>query len=278
MIKRKIRKISYVSLLLVFTLALYSLLVPLVTSQACNPRLIHNPSEMPIGLAGGAQSSNPLYGVGALTVHVNEIFGTIDNPQFRPLEGVLVKVKLLPFGSFCFPFCRGITNSDGWFCIAWQGWMPFPLWIDPTYTIVSKSGFHAYGSKPYKVNPQLGCWFIDVYFTMAADGSPFTKQSSHSEEPLGEYPDFPKNKMVLIGKYSSIEEHDSPGISRSFEITCGKGDISVFGGEWKKSGYSSWVYVRFHSKEYVQIKVPKFIGICKDGQISGITFGDFSYK
>jgi len=171
----KIQKVNFVSVFLIFTLVLYSLLVPSVTSQVCSPSLIHNPSAMS---EKDAQNSKPLYGCGALIVHVKEIFGTIDDPQFRPLADVLVKVKMQPFGSFFFPWCGGITDSDGDFVIAWQGWMPFPLWIDPTYTIVSKGGYHAYGSKPYKINPQLGTWFINIDFIMAANGSPFTKQCS----------------------------------------------------------------------------------------------------
>ncbi len=95
---------------------------------------------------------------------------------------------------------------------------------------------------------------------------------------LDEYPNFPRNKMVMIGKYTNLEEQGSNGFSRRLNITCERGDIVVFGGQWRKSGYSSWVYVRFIRDNYSYFRVSNFFGVAGNGQIVGITFGDFYFS
>ena len=93
-----------------------------------------------------------------------------------------------------------------------------------------------------------------------------------------EYPDFPNNKMIMVGHYSTLDEQESKGISRDLNISCNQGDISVFVGKWSKSGYSSWYYVRFIRDKYTYFHAPTFFGICRDGQIFGISYGDFHYS
>jgi len=124
------------------------------------------------GLLLADHQQSRLYGVGAVTVHVKEIYGTLKNHQIRPLEGALVRVQVLPFGPCLIPWDRGRTDSDGTFLICWQGFVPFPLGHE-TYSIVSKAGYHLFGSRSYKANPQFGFWFVNVDFTLAANGSPF---------------------------------------------------------------------------------------------------------
>ena len=93
----------------------------------------------------------------------------------------------------------------------------------------------------------------------------------------GEYPDFPKNKMIIIGHYSTVDEQESTGNSRDLHITCEKGDIVIIGGFWAKSGYSSWVYVRFIRDKYTHLHAPEFYGICRDGKIFGISYGEIYF-
>ena len=93
-----------------------------------------------------------------------------------------------------------------------------------------------------------------------------------------EYPDFPKNKMFMVGHFTTADEQESKGIFRDLYITCESGDISVFVAKWSKGGYSSWVFSRHFSKEYTYFHAPAFLGMCRDGQIIGITFGDLYYS
>lgn len=93
-----------------------------------------------------------------------------------------------------------------------------------------------------------------------------------------EYPDFPKNKMVIVGRYSSLNEHESKGISRDLHITCNQGDITVYIAKWWKSGYSSWGYGRHIYDKYIHFHAPRFYGICRDGQIFGISYGEISFS
>jgi len=93
-----------------------------------------------------------------------------------------------------------------------------------------------------------------------------------------EYPDFPKNKMVLVGHYSIIDEQESKGISRDLCISCNQGDISVYIAKWWKCGYSSWDYARLIYDKYTYFHAPVFFGICRNGQIFGITYGDLYYS
>lgn len=93
-----------------------------------------------------------------------------------------------------------------------------------------------------------------------------------------EYPDFPKNKMILVGHYSTVDEQESKGISRDLYITCNQGEITVYIAKWWKSGYSSWGYGRHIYDKYTYFHAPAFYGICRDGQIFGISYGEIYFS
>lgn len=98
---------------------------------------------------------------------------------------------------------------------------------------------------------------------------------SLNEKQICGYPNFPRDKIVMIGKYQTLEVQGIHGFSRKLKIICEEGDILIFGGQWQKSGYSSWYYVLLHSKEYIYFLLPSFVGICRDGKIYGMASGDF---
>jgi hypothetical protein len=124
-----------------------------------------------------------LWGTAAIIVYVTEIFGTIDTPQYRPLSDVTVKIRasLSEYGGlYLFPFSKGQTGDGGCYMILWQGPCPPFLFSRSNLVIISKEGYHAYSSKPYQICRTPGGGTDErLYFTMAADGSPFTKQSNY---------------------------------------------------------------------------------------------------
>jgi hypothetical protein len=165
-----------------------------------------------------------------------------------------------------------------------NGYLVIPhVYLGNYRLFASKEGFVDISSKRHwGVLISMGGAPNEATCTLTAEGGPWDsqscQQSSPSEEPLGEYPDFPKNKMFMVGHYMTVDEQESKGISRDLYITCDTGDISVFVAKWLKSGYSSWVFARHFSKEYTHFLAPEFFGICRDGQIFGITFGDLYYS
>ena len=122
-----------------------------------------------------------LWATAAIIVYVTEIFGTVDNPQYRPLSGVTIKIRasLFEYGGFyLFPFSKGQTSGGCYMCL-WQGFPPF-LFSQSNLVMISKEGYHAYSSKPYQICRTPGSGSdVRLYFTMAEDGSPFTKQSNY---------------------------------------------------------------------------------------------------
>ena len=105
-----------------------------------------------------------------MIVHVKEIYGTVDEPQYRPLANVSVSVRDSLFGIFWEYTWSGITNESGSTPIIW-----ISSFIKYRVSIL-KDGFHTYRCKSVKKVKVLGDWAIDVNFTMAEDGSPFIKQ------------------------------------------------------------------------------------------------------
>lgn len=236
--------------------------------------------------------SNP-YGFSWIEVNVTEKYGTIDNPQYRSLPDV--NLTLWACGLFIglplkwiyytlwvhgrvdlptsWPTQKGITDENG-YCI-----IPH-VYLGLYRLFACKDGFVdiSSGLKGY-VKIEMGGSWNNAYFTLTEEGGPWDsqncQQSSPSEEPMNEYPDFPRNKMILIGNTNTVVI--KPGFPRSLNITCEKGDMLIFGGQWKKSGYSTPVYVRFSSKEYTHFIAPEFFGFYKDGHIFGITYGNFQF-
>lgn len=123
-----------------------------------------------------------------IVVHVREIYGTLDNPQYRPLANV--KVKISDGGLFWMNlYWSGTTDENGTtkeikvirgFCYK---------------VFVSKYGYHAYKSPSWDViGIDEGIKIYDVYFTMAENGSPFVKQITQSSQ-----------QQILL-KQSQLEE------------------------------------------------------------------------
>ena len=125
-----------------------------------------------------------LWGTSSIIVYVTEIFGTVDNPQYRPLSDVTVRIRASIFengGFYLFPFSKGQTDDGGCYSISWQSplYSPF-IFSHSNLIMISKEGYHAYASKSYQILWRTpGGYDERLYFTMAADGSPFTKQSNY---------------------------------------------------------------------------------------------------
>jgi len=102
-----------------------------------------------------------------MIVHVKEIYGTVDEPQYRPLANVTVMVRDSLFGIFWEYTWSGTTGESG---------STPPIWIVNSikyWVTISKDGYHTYKCSSSKKVSVLGDWKIDVNFTMAEDGSPF---------------------------------------------------------------------------------------------------------
>jgi len=121
-----------------------------------------------------------------MDIHVEEIYGTLENPQYRPLPDVTVESKYSLFGIIWLFHWRGITHENG---------ATGDIMIENSimYKItVSKDGYHTYKCSSTQILKTSDLWHYDVYFTMAKDGSPFTQhidvhaqsQSSISQQSL----------------------------------------------------------------------------------------------
>jgi hypothetical protein len=109
-----------------------------------------------------------------IVVHVTEIYGTLDNPQWRPLANVKVKITIIPI--WWKIYWSGTTDENG---------TTEEIEVERGFlyeVIVSKIGYHTYKHPPLK---DIGIDEIkryDVYFLMAKNGSPFVKQISQSKQ------------------------------------------------------------------------------------------------
>lgn len=107
-----------------------------------------------------------------MVVHVKEIYGTVDDPQYRPLANVTVELAYSVFGIIWQFLWSGTTNESG---TTEEVMVLNSIWFKVT---VSKDGYHAYGISPSKKVRTTNLLKYDVYFTMAEDGSPFVQQIS----------------------------------------------------------------------------------------------------
>jgi hypothetical protein len=110
-----------------------------------------------------------------LIVHVKEIYGTVDDPQYRPLANVTVEIKDSIFGIIWEFFWNGTTNENGEIVIDIINALLYKVTI-------SKDGYHTYKCRPSQIVMTGDQFEYHVYFTMAENGSPFTKQSSQSSQ------------------------------------------------------------------------------------------------
>jgi len=114
-----------------------------------------------------------LWGVSDILVTVKEVFGTVDNPQYRNLPGVKVIIRASFSGIFyLFPFSRGRTDGYGEYGVGWNNALLRAGLYDKV--IISKIGYHTYKCKSYQTFTTPGGYCQFVYFTMAKNGSPFT--------------------------------------------------------------------------------------------------------
>jgi len=138
--------------------------------------------------------SEPVYGGGGVHVWINEIYGSPDDPQYRPFSNVTVKIwhtwffkgnwfisliRKCIIGSTFFPdhlesFILNttidgtkLTNEEGYCKTYMQGicvlWLFYPI----------KEGYHVYGSTPFKESYGGGGLWETVNFVMAEDGGPW---------------------------------------------------------------------------------------------------------
>jgi hypothetical protein len=120
-----------------------------------------------------------------INVHVKEIYGTFDNPQYRPLANVEVTIEQSTWIFFWELEWKGTTNENGT-----TGDILLNNGEANTFkTTITKEGYHAYGCLPFHIDYfEPGVFFIDVYFTMADDNGPFIKsvsqQSSNKQNLL----------------------------------------------------------------------------------------------
>jgi hypothetical protein len=124
-----------------------------------------------------------------VVVHITEIYGTLDDPQRRPLANVKVKITEFPQWR---AYWRGTTTENGTTeeIKVERGFLYF--------VYVSKYGYHVYGYPSHKtVGIDEGIKTYDVYFLMAENGSPFTKQISQISQQSSSIPSN-KNTMDVI--------------------------------------------------------------------------------
>jgi hypothetical protein len=118
-----------------------------------------------------------------IVVHVNEIYGTVDDPQYRPLANVTVEIKSSLFGIFWCLWWDGTTDGSGTTEQVEIPGLTVSL-LSPTSckVTVSKDGYHTYGCLPSKIVKTTNLGRYDVDFTMAEDGSPFVQQISQGNQ------------------------------------------------------------------------------------------------
>ncbi|HIH28315.1 MAG TPA: hypothetical protein HA260_00775 [Thermoplasmata archaeon] len=169
--KNKINKIIAVGLLIVFVLTSMTALVSSTNNFEESPIAKQVPSTPP---------QKPLWGWSGIDVHVQEIFGTLENPQYCPLSDVKIRIRLSVFeygGFYLIPFFSGKTDEHGFYLTTpWYESFSFGSCL----ITISKKGYHPYNSKPYQTFTTPSGYWQDVYFTMTKDGSPFTKQCPKS--------------------------------------------------------------------------------------------------
>jgi hypothetical protein len=111
----------------------------------------------------------------SIQTHVIEIYGTVEEPQFKPLADVSVEIESSIFGIFWVYEWSGTTNESGTIISCSLGeFMSYKVTI-------AKDGYHTYECLPFEIlYVEMG--HFHVYFTMAEDGSPFTQQISQNAQ------------------------------------------------------------------------------------------------
>lgn len=126
-----------------------------------------------------------------IKVHVKEIYGTVENPEYRALANVTVEIKLSLYGIMWLFYWNGTTNESG-------GTITL---TDPDGFFhkvkVSKEGYHTYKCLPFTIIFIEWMGVYDVYFTMAEDGSPFVQQISQNNQKQLKQPQLDEVESVL---------------------------------------------------------------------------------
>ena len=90
------------------------------------------------------------------------------------------------------------------------------------------------------------------------------------------HPDFPREFLVIIGRYTFVNKSNQNDFKQSLIIQCNRGKILIIGGAWARATqYGSWVYRPFISVKVTYIKAPCFYGFYHNNRICGITLGDW---
>ena len=107
-----------------------------------------------------------------IRVHVEEIYGTIEDPQYRPLPNVTVEIKIWDL-IYWYLLWKGTTDESG------KTEDVHTVWGLSHKVMVSKEDYHTYKCRPvYGFITEPGVFLYEVYFTMAEDGSPFNETKS----------------------------------------------------------------------------------------------------
>ena len=109
-----------------------------------------------------------------IVVHIREIYGTLDDPQNRPLANVKVKIREIPH---LMAYWSGTTDENG---------TTEEIKVERGFVyqvIVSKYGYHVNKYPSWDtIGIDEGIKIYDSYFIMAENGSPFVKQISQSKQ------------------------------------------------------------------------------------------------
>ena len=129
-----------------------------------------------------------------IKVHVKEIYGTVENPKYRALANVTVKIKWSLCGIIWLSYWNGTTNESGMTITETD---PGGLFHKVK---VSKEGYHTYKCLPFTILLIAEMGVYDVYFTMAKDGSPFVQQISQNNQKQLKQPQLDEVESVLQTK------------------------------------------------------------------------------
>ena len=234
----------------------------------------------------------PLWGLGLLYVHVEEVYGSPFDPEYKDLP----EVDVSAFGLF-YPWARyHILSNENGKCLMYA--------IHPGLYLVkaSKDGYKdiSSGFKKFRLRWITPAEIDSIHFTLAKKNGTNTKNSQintlkyniKSATPVLEnlnpekelttgiymvdnHPDFPPEFLVIIGRYISVES-DQIGFRQSLIVHCNLGKILVFGIKWAKaSQYGSWVWSPFICAKITYIEAPSFYGFYHNSRICGVTFGNW---
>jgi hypothetical protein len=171
-------------------------------------------------------------GTNVIFTHVTELYGTPDEPQYRPLPGVTVKIKRVPF---FWNIWRGLTDETG----TTEKAKVSP--VSSYKVIVSKNNYLVYGSISHSiVHTHITPYTHHVNFTMVKDDSPFVQQ--YNSQSSQQYSPSVESKSVetsirihrarsMIPFTLRLTKRESDEVGRIFDFLKVRLDTAVTGEE-----------------------------------------------